>query len=140
MRGNVLLVVKGLRVPFESFRQALRDGGRGADVLRFGEESGGPNTVAFLKQFVRRVGRLVGGGFLVFVVGIFDEGGERARATGVDVPDFFPLGLVLLSEVRATADAAVGRAPSHLDLLRNEVDLGVVFTEPGHSQYQALLA
>jgi len=99
VRGNVLLIVKGLGVPFESFRQALRDGRGGADVLRFREESGGPDAVAFLERFIRRVGRLVGGDFLVFVVGIFDEGGERARATGVDVSDFLPLGLALLSEV-----------------------------------------
>ena len=102
--------------------------------------SGSPNAVAFLERFVRRVGRLVGGDFLVFVVGIFDEGGERARATGFDVSDFLSLGLALLSEVRATADAAAGRAPSHLDLLRDEVNLGVMLAEPSHPQYQALLA
>src|SRR6267143_6627794 len=111
------------------------------DVLRFREESSGPNAVAFLKRFIRRVGRLVGGGcFLVFVVSIFDEGRERARATGFDISDFLWLGLALLSEVRATADAAAGGAPSHLDLLCDEIDLGVMFAEPSHPQYQALLA
>jgi len=39
-----------------------------------------------------------------------------------------------------TANAAAGGAPSHLDLLCDEIDLRVMLAEPSHPQYQALLA
>ena len=70
------------------------------DVLQFGEKSGGPDTVTLFEWLVCGICRLIGVGFLVFIVSIFDEGRERAGATGVDASDFLLLGLALLKSTR----------------------------------------
>ena len=87
---------RGLGILSEAFCEPLRDRSSCTNVFRLGEESGCPDLVALLKQFIRevsfRVGELLGCRLgLILLVSIFYEGWEGAGPAGVHLFSILPL-------------------------------------------------
>jgi len=141
----MFFMVRGLGVLSETFRKPLGNRSSCVDVLRLGEESSCPDSVAFFERFIREVGFQVGSrlrswlGF-VFLISIFYEGWEGASSTSVYLFGVLPLCIPFCFSVGLTADTAAQEASGHFDGLGVEVDLRIVFVQPGEAEYHALLA
>ena len=128
MRRDVL---GGLGILSEGFRKTLRDRSGCTNVLRLGEKSGCPDSVALLERFIRevgfRVGKLLGCrlGF-VFLIGIFYEGWEGASSAGVYPFGVLPSCVPFRLAVGLTANTAAWEASGHFYRSGAEVDLRVV--------------
>ena len=133
--------LRGLGILSEAFREPLRDRSGCTNVFRLGKESGCPDSVAFLKRFIREVGfwvrRLLRLGF-VFLVGILYEGWEGASPAGVYPFGVLPSCISFRLAVGLTADTAARKASGHLYGSGAEVDLRVVLVQPGEPEYHAL--
>jgi len=116
VRGDVLLIVRWLGVPFESFREALGDSGGRADVLRFGQQSGCPDAISVFQLFVREFVGLVVGPKVRFVrsesrliiVRVLYESGERSSPAGINPADVLLLRVAFFLKLGATAGAESG--------------------------------
>ena len=62
---NMFLVVRGLGILSETFRESLGDRSRHSDMLCLGEKSRSPDAIAFLKQFVGIIRLHIGRAFHV---------------------------------------------------------------------------
>ena len=135
VRRDVLFVIHGLGVLSESLRKPLGNRSSRADVFRLGEESGCPDLVAF-KGFIQEVSfqvrRLLGCrlGF-VFLISIFYKGWEGASLAGIYPFSVLSLCISFCLAVGLTANAAVGEASGHFDGSGMEVNLQIVFVQPG---------
>src|SRR6266545_5280064 len=119
------------------------------NVFCLWEEASCPDAVAFLEQFIGKVGVdrpvkqcILGHGMwsVIFIFSVFYEHGEWASVTGIHLVRLLLLCLVLISALSLTANTASWKAPCHLDSSGAEVDLRVVLVEPGHSKDHALLS
>jgi len=118
VRGNVLLKVRLLGVPFEGFREALGDSGGRADVLRLRQESSCPDAVSVFQLFIRELIVLVVGlkvgftgsesGSVVILFYVLREGWERSSTAGVDPSDILLFRNAFLLKLSLTAGAASG--------------------------------
>jgi len=136
-------VVRGLEILSEAFREPLGDRSGCTNVFRLGEESGCPDLVALLKQFIREVGFWVGKLLgcrlgLVFLVGILYEGWEGAGLAGVYPFGVLPSCVPFRLAVGLTADTAAREASGHFYGSGAEVDLRIVLVQPGEPEYHAL--
>ena len=114
----MLLIVRWLGVPFESFREALGDGGGRADVLWFGQQSGCPDAVSVFQLFIWELIVLVVGlkvgftgsesGSVVILFYVLREGWERSSTAGVDPSDILLFRNAFLLKLSPTAGAASG--------------------------------
>ena len=142
---DVLFVVHGLGVQLEALRKLLENCSSCADMLRLGEESSCPDSVAFFKWFILEVSfqvrRQLGCRLsFIFLVSIFCEGWERASPAGIYPFGVLPLGVLFCPAVGSTADAAAQETPGHFDGSGMEIDLWIVLVQPGEPEYHALLA
>jgi len=143
MRWNVLFVIRELGVLLEALRELLGNRSGRVDILHLGEESGCPDSVAFFKRFIWKVGFRIGKQFrcwfgFVFLIGIFYEGQERTSLAGIYLFNVFPLGVSFHLAVGLAAYTALQEASGHLDGSGTEVDLQIMFVQPGEPEYHAL--
>jgi len=129
-------MICGLGVLSESLCKPLGNRSSRADVFRLGKESGCPDSVAFFKQFIWKVGFWVGRLFgcqlgFVFPIGIFYKGWEGASPAGIYPFSVLPLCVLF---------CPVWEAPGHFDSSCAEVNLRIVLVQPGEPEYHALLA
>ena len=91
-----------------------------------------PDVIAFFKWFIRKVR-------VDRAISILYECREWACATSVYLLCKPLLCLAFVSALGSTGNAALWKAPCHLDSSSTEVNLRVVLVEPGHPKNHALL-